>query len=95
MCGEKVVKAISEWISEGSPPRVRGEDVADRFAVDRLRITPACAGRSFPPVMFCSVIRDHPRVCGEKSAAMVADMAMPGSPPRVRGEVLLPSNVSG
>ena len=31
-----------------------------------IRITPACAGKSFQLFVRCDQCRDHPRVCGEK-----------------------------
>ena len=53
----------------------------------RLRITPACAGRS-PRIRFRTpALRDHPRVCGEKRRAGSGRAGRIGSLPRVRGEV--------
>ena len=51
-----------------------------------IRITPACAGRSFlffHAEMFC---KDHPRVRGEKTMSAYKDFDKMGSPPRARGE---------
>ncbi len=36
-------------------------------------------------------LKDHPRVCGEKTSACVAGLRRGGSPPRVRGKALAPS----
>ena len=51
-------------------------------------ITPACAGKSERPAAQQRAGRDHPRVCGEKTACMYWAAPASGSPPRVRGKVL-------
>ena len=51
------------------------------------RITPACAGKSFPRRARHGCRWDHPRVCGEKTAQIAEILNLPGSPPRVRGKV--------
>ena len=86
VCGEKRSLAHHRGGLLGSPPRVRGK--APRIAAARTRpgITPACAGKSavFSP---CAVVlRDHPRVCGEKLKGMTSSDRTKGSPPRVRGK---------
>ena len=50
----------------GSPPRVRGKVMDTSPLCRRSRITPACAGKSDSASVASSVLRDHPRVCGEK-----------------------------
>ena len=49
-------------------------------------ITPARAGKSLSMRVSHSTAQDHPRACGEKSAAMQNNLAREGSPPRVRGK---------
>ena len=52
-------------------------------------ITPAYAGKSFvccPRLLFDL---DHPRMCGEKLFDLTAKVTDKGSPPRVRGKVIL------
>ena len=71
----------------GSPPRVRGKVVLPYFENRRLRITPACAGKSLPLSWLYYCARDHPRVCGEKPISTLAPLPVLGSPPRVRGKV--------
>ena len=51
-----------------------------------VRITPACAGKSFSPTSFYKRRKDHPRVCGEKFCAITWRSTEIGSPPRVRGK---------
>ena len=50
-------------------------------------ITPAYAGKSFGSFCFLSFRQDHPRVCGEKQAAVALPQPVLGSPPRMRGKV--------
>ena len=56
---------------------------------DVLRITPACAGKSFVGVHICRDFGDHPRVCGEKLAGVSQAVPSAGSPPRVRGKAIV------
>ncbi len=67
-------------------PRVRGEEISGLAAVDKIGITPACAGRRPVPLGCWIFPRDHPRVCGEKQSVGLNPLTKPGSPPRVRGE---------
>ena len=73
----------SEW---GSPPHVRGKEVRLFFLFGLLRITPACAGKSWSNALPCSRREDHPRVCGEKLFVTSALNTASGSPPRMRGK---------
>ena len=88
VCGEKLQMAYGEPPVYGSPPRVRGEVVQDRVRVRDKRITPACAGRSRTYACRSRGVRDHPRVCGEKSKTTSPGLEYRGSPPRVRGEAV-------
>ena len=47
MCGEKSGSGGLPPHVMGSPPRVRGEEYVQSGKEDAVRITPACAGRSF------------------------------------------------
>ena len=87
MCGEK--KSVSAVVPSiwGSPPRVRGEVHHSKTSTRKDRITPACAGRSFLSLVFQLLMKDHPRVCGEKLVRRHLIVECVGSPPRVRGEV--------
>ena len=51
------------------------------------RITPACAGKSLSVSVVVHSVKDHPRVCGEKSPVLIGRGSLRGSPPRVRGKV--------
>ena len=50
------------------------------------RITPACAGKRAHNRKMAVLCGDHPRVCGEKRAALIESITRMGSPPRVRGK---------
>ena len=80
---------MSKVYSRGSPPRVRGKVRAGCPAGLPDRITPACAGKSSTRAKTALTRRDHPRVCGEKRILKVYDFEFEGSPPRVRGKVVL------
>ena len=66
VCGEKVLKDIKKAAAVGSPPRMRGKALEVSTWLVLPRITPAYAGKSGASVGRLAVVRDHPRVCGEK-----------------------------
>ena len=70
----------------GSPPRMRGKAHLVWMAFDLGGITPAHAGKrkgiSFP----ASMVKDHPRACGEKAFTKMFCASIRGSPPRMRGK---------
>ena len=87
VCGEKRDRPSTRTSNTGSPPRVRGKVLAAMMPENRLRITPACAGKSGAFLFFLGVPEDHPRVCGEKRRVSECANYTEGSPPRVRGKV--------
>ena len=72
-----------------SPPRMRGKDFLIQHCLFSQGITPAYAGKSFGSFCFLSFRQDHPRVCGEKQAAVALPQPVLGSPPRMRGKVFI------
>ena len=86
VCGEKGGILLVENTYEGSPPRVRGKAWVAQNADGFWRITPACAGKSCQLKHRFALLRDHPRVCGEKPKSFAAVAEWEGSPPRVRGK---------
>ena len=66
VCGEKLRRLALTTNRPGSPPRVRGKAQESIDAEARLRITPACAGKSRGADKRDPTNQDHPRVCGEK-----------------------------
>ena len=49
-------------------------------------ITPAYAGKSLDEIDYWDVVRDHPRLCGEKFSARIFKYLSMGSPPPMRGK---------
>ena len=70
----------------GSPPRTRGKVILAGTSIIQRGITPAYAGKSLNFKRFSRVIRDHPRVRGEKTKRKTTETTKRGSPPRTRGK---------
>ena len=85
-CGENRQRKTFRSCPAGSPPRMRGKLQAGIDLLIALGITPADAGKT-PESLFSMVrLQDHPRGCGENSAAKHLTSAGTGSPPRMRGK---------
>ena len=56
-------------------------------------ITPAYAGKSTRTATASVLRRDHPRLCGEKINWLLVRLQNPGSPPPMRGKVVVLSGV--
>ena len=67
---------------------MRGKEFSRIEMLSLRRITPAYAGKSDEIMGHQIGIQDHPRVCGEKLAALDGKYKYLGSPPRMRGKVL-------
>ena len=67
VCGEKYAPAAVRPCRVGSPPRMRGKEALAIFSGVCYRITPAYAGKSTVVLRTRAPVRDHPRVCGEKT----------------------------
>ena len=68
---------------------MRGKAEVMQIMTDLNRITPAYAGKSFKSRLAFSGISDHPRLCGEKPERITGNLCGLGSPPPMRGKVLL------
>ena len=55
----------------------------------RARITPADAGKTILLPPFVEQLQDHPRGCGENLMTYFPIRCIVGSPPRMRGKLLL------
>ena len=89
VCGEKTLGGSSgRWLM-GSPPRMRGKGGLRLPHGPLHRITPAYAGKRLACNDNAPLVRDHPRVYGEKRRPMHHSHTLPGSPPRMRGKVRL------
>ena len=51
-----------------------------------MRITPAYAGKRSASRGHVETVRDHPRLCGEKSFSLILNICGSGSPPPMRGK---------
>ena len=67
LCGEKDKHGSRLHALPGSPPPVRGKVVHATLPIARDRITPACAGKRLHFLPPLDLIKDHPRLCGEKT----------------------------
>ena len=86
VCGEKLSGCVWQQACAGSPPRMRGKVSQPHYSTGRGGITPAYAGKRSGMLFHKGVVRDHPRVCGEKLRAFSNFGSLPGSPPRMRGK---------
>ena len=69
VCGEHLSATTLRHVKEGSSPRMRGTHAARRMPRHRPGIIPAYAGNTFVMSHDFSLLRDHPRVCGEHPAS--------------------------
>mgnify|MGYP007130877907 CR=1 FL=1 len=97
MCGDHSVEGIVYDPRMGSPPHVRGPLLIIFLCIINNGITPACAGTTMLSELLSPPLGDHPRMCGDHSRRPLKDMAKLGSPPHVRGPLILVlySHVSG
>ena len=89
VCGEQHFLAHHQRQYLGSPPRVRGTVSVRAGNSITVGITPACAGNSSIFKGTGCDHEDHPRVCGEQPNYGPWYYAKEGSPPRVRGTVIV------
>ena len=66
---------------------MRGKECREYMPHLGAGITPAYAGKSFEGVWRLTLVKDHPRVCGEKGYSCFPSTSGAGSPPRMRGKV--------
>ena len=88
-CGEKSFQNTLPSPSLGSPPRMRGKAPLHSSHFGLHGITPAHAGKSAHRVHLTAIHGDHPRACGEKDHIISVRSFFQGSPPRMRGKVLV------
>ena len=89
VCGEKPVAMHTRMTSAGSPPRMRGKGSMSHCVLSLYGITPAYAGKRSQFPSLWQAVRDHPRVCGEKTLPRIDRVVLQGSPPRMRGKDIL------
>ena len=86
VCGENWANAGKELPFEGSSPRVRGKQGIEDGHRRRVRLIPACAGKTDGTATASAPTRAHPRVCGENRRWRRGWRPRWGSSPRVRGK---------
>ena len=65
---------------------MRGKGFGGWLKQARQGITPAYAGKRAVYYSVSVVLRDHPRLCGEKFRRFFGGVSCPGSPPPMRGK---------
>ena len=73
----------------GSPPLARGAPLPELPPGLHRGITPARAGKASLGPLPGSACRDHPRMCGEHPPNVLSWKNAYGSPPRIRGALLV------
>ena len=68
---------------------MRGTGFISAIVPPRKGITPAHAGNSPAAGFFINEIKDHPRTCGEQRAMLAPREPQLGSPPHMRGTVVV------
>ena len=86
--GEQPPHGDGADIQQGSPPLARGTAVKRPCVRVTCRITPACAGNSYPLLCVLKRHGDHPRLRGEQPHSKIPCKIQRGSPPLARGTVL-------
>ena len=84
VCGKNMLIRWGHRWRAGSPPRVREKPIYLVKVGVRLRITPACAGKTYTLILEKYHHQDHPRVCGKNTILCSSLSWITGSPPRVR-----------
>ena len=82
-------KSIRSGGSFSQTPHMRGKDDEGRLKLRHVGITPAYAGKRRSRCRQSSTRRDHPRMCEEKAFVESGIACGRGSPPHVRGKVLV------
>ena len=88
-CGENCRRTNRRSRSIGSPPQVRGKHYRARRARQRFGITPAGAGKTSSVQRIRAARQDHPRRCGENPHKPRMKSSVKGSPPQVRGKLIV------
>ena len=89
MRGEDPATSLKNVETAGSPPHARGRRRHLRDEHERLRITPACAGKTNASTADPKCSQDHPRMRGEDVRGRLARCTKLGSPPHARGRLIL------
>ncbi|CDC44615.1 uncharacterized protein BN788_01525 [[Eubacterium] siraeum CAG:80] len=86
-CGDKLFVILLFEITQGSSPRVWGQDDIYFSGSHSDRIIPTRVGTRTSKRQFLTVKRDHPHACGDKTWTANTIFGIVGSSPRVWGQV--------
>ena len=89
--GKDNSRGVIDTFMSGSPPLARERLVFQKCRILRVRITPACAGKTKKTKKDSIAGRDHPRLRGKDGLLRVTQGYSGGSPPLARERP--PSNV--
>ena len=67
LCGEKASPLVRAYSISGSPPPMRGKVAVLCYGYASTGITPAYAGKRLTSCGTAVLVKDHPRLCGEKT----------------------------
>ena len=85
VCGERRNLMSSSRKKQGSSPRMRGTHSCPELSAPPAGIIPAYAGNAHWLPLLSWLVRDHPRVCGERQTGQPCTNVYLGSSPRMRG----------
>ena len=88
-CGENTHPASLFRLFPGSPPHLRGKLQENSRDLEDSGITPAPAGKTVVALGTVSGTQDHPRTCGENVGLIPSGLYTLGSPPHLRGKLLM------
>ena len=87
MRGEKSICSFVVSSTPGSSPHARGKGSVQKWEKSKLRIIPACAGKSSTVATGVRDLQDHPRMRGDKYTMVMFRSLLIGSSPHARGKV--------
>ena len=94
-CGEQGYNYSGKTVGPGSPPLMRGTVGFGVGRTPQAGITPAHAGNSPQNNTLSLGLEDHPRSCGEQLEHHCFTLLTTGSPPLMRGTVLITQQLAG
>ena len=89
VCGEKRNEQRPKHKPRGSPPRVRGKEVAQAAGLAEVGITPACAGKRLKSPLCCHREKGSPPRVRGKGGLDAADLLEAGITPACAGKSAL------
>ena len=88
-CGDKASRCHSLYCERGSSPRVWGQATLVGSTLPSRGIIPTRVGTRAFVSLRAKKVRDHPHACGDKAPRFYKGNCIPGSSPRVWGQVII------